>query len=400
MKTIDWRAVALALLAACGLARADVISDWNAVGIEVIAAERQPAPFSARTMSMMHVAMFDAVNAIQPRYKPMAQGLKAEAGASADAAASAAARAVLLQAVPGQSAAIEKAYAAALAKVADESARNKGIAVGAEAGKLCIQARADDGTNAPDAYRPRTTPGVYVFTGGPVFHAWASAKPWVLKSPSQFRPAPPPDLASAVWKRDVSEIQRMGGRTSTERTQEQTDVGRFWILTGAAAWNEVLRTVAANKKLDTVDNARLFALANVAGTDALVAVFDAKYAYEFWRPVTAIRNGPDGERDPRWSPLIETPGHPEYPCAHCISSTAVATVLQKLYGDTIDPPAVMTSPTAPGVTRRWTKVSDYQKEVSNARIWSGVHYRNSTEVGEDMGRRIGETVVANAMTPR
>jgi hypothetical protein len=133
----------------------------------------------------------------------------------------------------------------------------------------------------------------------------------------------------------------------------------------------------------------------MAATDALIAVFDAKYAYEFWRPVTAVRYG---GKDPAWLPLVDTPMHPEYPCAHCISTAAVGTVLEAHFGKGDVPAVSMKSPTAPGVTRTWSRIADYVQEVNNARIWGGVHYRNSTEVGERMGRRIGALAIERHLT--
>jgi hypothetical protein len=160
-------------------------------------------------------------------------------------------------------------------------------------------------------------------------------------------------------------------------------------VTGPASWNPLVRALAQSGGGSLLDNARLFALVNMAATDAFIAVFDAKYAYEFWRPVTAVRHS----ADPSWLPLLDTPMHPEYPCAHCISSAAVATVLEAHFGKGEVGPISMASPTAPGVTRTWTRISDYVSEVNSARIWGGIHYRNSTAVGERMGRRIGALAV-------
>jgi hypothetical protein len=218
---------------------------------------------------------------------------------------------------------------------------------------------------------------------------------------SQLRPGPPPTLDSATWTSDVNEIRELGGRASTRRSAEQTAVGRFWFVTGPQSWNPIVRQLAAAKRLDLLDSARAFALTAIAGDDALIAVFDAKYAYNFWRPITAIRNADlSGNaatpRDATWLPLGDTPLHPEYPCAHCITASAVGTVLKGLFGNEI-PEVAMTSPTAPGVTRKWTRVQDYMDEVSAARIYAGFHYRFSTRVGEDMGRKLGELTIATQM---
>jgi hypothetical protein len=347
-------------------------------------------------MAMMHVAMFDAINAVEHRYRPYAFARSAAAGTSAEAAAVAAAYTVLAKLFPDQAQAIEAAYATSLAQIPDGAAKTAGVALGREAGTQCLDMRANDGAGGPGIYKPRVVPGVYVVTAYPVSSEFASVKPWFMREPAQFRPPPPPALTSAEWSTDLAEIRAIGGRQSATRTPEQTDVARFWAITGAPSWNPIVRSLAQSRNSSLVENARLFALVNMAGSDALIAVFDAKYVYEFWRPVTAIRY--DGA-NPAWLPLVDTPLHPEYPCAHCISAAAVAAVLESQFGKDTIPTVTMVSPTAPGVTRRWSRLADYVQEVKDARVWGGIHYRNSTEVGEQMGRKIGELAVTNFMTP-
>ena len=383
---------------------ADVIADWNEIALKTIVAVGQRPPDQSRSMTMAHVAMFDAVNAIDRRYTPYRFDARAPAGASGDAAAAAAARGVLVKLVPGQQAAIDKAFAASLAAVPDGAGKSAGIAIGEKAAEAILADRAGDGTDAPNTYRPYTSPGVYVPTALPLSSEWPKVRPFVMASPTQFRPGPPPALSSPLWERDYKEIKAVGGRASSTRMQEQTEVGRFWALTGPASWNPVVRQLAASKPLSLVENARLFALVYLAATDSFVAVFDAKYAYNLWRPITAIRNGGlsgngESERDAGWLPLVDTPMHPEYPCAHCISSASVGAVLESEFGTGTVAPISMTSPTAPGVTRKWVRISDYVSEVSNARVWSGVHYRNSAEVAEGMGRKIGALAVQSTLKP-
>jgi hypothetical protein len=216
-----------------------------------------------------------------------------------------------------------------------------------------------------------------------------------MASGDQFRPAAPPSLTSATWTRDYNEIKALGAKNSTQRTPEQTAIARFWEATAPAVYWPVVRSVATAPGRDVTDNARLLAVAGMAMDDALIAVFDAKYAYNFWRPVTAIRNGDlDGndatERDPGWTPFIDTPMHPEYPCAHCIVSASLGAVLEAEIGAGPVPRLSSASATAAGAVRTWTSVGDFVQEVALARIYDGVHYRNSTEVGTAMGKRIGE----------
>jgi len=198
-----------------------------------------------------------------------------------------------------------------------------------------------------------------------------------------------------LWARDYNEIKAMGAKIGSKRSDEQTAIARFWETTGAAVYIPVILSVANSQNREVTQNARLLAIVGQAMDDALIAVFDAKYAYNFWRPITAIRNGDiDGndatERDPSWTPFIETPMHPEYPCAHCIVASTVGTVLKAELGNAQLPTLSSVSPTAPGVTRRWTSIDDFIREVSEARICDGVHYRNSTEVGTAMGKSVGE----------
>ncbi len=376
-------------------AHADAVLDWNETALSAFLAAKQTPADGARAMAMVHVAIFDSINAVEQRYRPFAYQTKAGKNVSEEAATAAAAHTVLMKLFPDQAQTLDAAYAAALAKIPDGEPKTAGIALGREAGSQCVGMRTNDGAGGPATYRQKITPGVYAPTAFPVSSEWTKAKPWVMRDVAQFRPAPPPLLTSAVWTRDIDEIRAIGGRNSSVRTREQTEVARFWALTGPPSWNPVVRSLAKSKNLSPIENARLFALVNIAAADALIAVFDAKYAYEFWRPVTAIRY----ETDPTWLPLVDTPMHPEYPCAHCISSAAVGVVLESQFGKDTLPTISMTSATLPGVTRSWTRIDDYVQEVSNARIWGGIHYRNSAEVGAQMGRAIGQLVVKTTMTP-
>ena len=382
-----------------GAARADVIMDWNAK-VDAIATEKQIPPIPhGRALSMLHVAMFEAVNAIERRYAPYKLTLSADRSISKEAAA--AAYDVLLAIYPDQKSDLDKALSASLSGIADTESKSKGIELGQQAAAGVIALRANDGSAAMESYRPHTSPGVYVPTTVPVFSMTGATTPWVMTSGSQFRPSPPPALDSETWTRDLNEIREIGARNSSKRTPEQTAIGRFWLLTGARTYNPIVRQAAIARNMDVVDCARLFALTSIAGHDAYVAVFDAKYHYNLWRPVTAIRNAdttsnPATPREASWLPLGETPMHPEYPCAHCITSAAVGAVLQNIVGDEFGEFS-LTSSTAPGVTRKWTRVQDYSDEVANARIYAGFHYRFSAEIGKDMGRKIGELTAATQL---
>jgi hypothetical protein len=384
-------------------ASADVITDWNERIVKASLAAQQPPPVQARNIAMVHLAMFDAVNSVETRYTPYRVHIKAQGTASAEAAASTAAYHVMARLYPGMSKELEAALRAALASVPDGAARTQGMELGEKVAAAMFQERSTDGATTSVHYRPYAAAGAYVPTVLPAGPHWGAVKPFALKSGSQFRPPAPYALTSAQWARDYAEIKRMGAKTGSARTAEQTDIARFWEFTGADTYNSPARQLSAAKKLGLLDSARLFALSSMATADAFIAVFDAKYAYNFWRPVTAIRNGDlDGndatERDAAWEPFITTPMHPEYPCAHCISESSAASVLTAFFGDVI-PEIRLTTPTAPGVTRTFTKLSDIVSEIIDARIFDGVHYRTSGEVGAEMGRKIAEYVLQNFLKP-
>jgi hypothetical protein len=349
---------------------------------------------------MMHVAMFEAVNAIDGRYKPYKLDLAVDKGASREAAAAAAAHDVLVSLFPEERSKLEQALQASLAAI-EGDAKTRGMELGGKAATGIIALRKDDGSNTQESYRPFTKAGAYVHTALPIESTSGMIKPWTMVKGSQFRPQPPPALDSEVWTRDVNEIRELGSINSKTRTQEQTEIGRFWFLTGPRSYTPLVQQVAEAKKMDVVDRARLYALISMATSDAFIAVFDAKYAHNFWRPITAIRNADltsnrATPRDASWSPLGVTPPHPEFPCAHCIVAAAVTEVLKRAAGDDLGE-FTLTSALAPGVTRKWKRLDDYSNEVALARIYAGFHYRFSTETAKSMGRKIAEQVVTTQL---
>ena len=384
--------LALGLLTAASCAWADVVSDSNARAAEITS--KNPAtPVAVRTMAIVQVSVFEAANAITRRYPASRLNVTAAPGASVDAAVAAATRTALLKLMPVQQAAIDADYQTALRVVPDSRAKADGIAVGEQAATAIVASCADDGAVAPNTYRPYATAGVYVPTAFPAVPHWGKRRPWVMTSGNQFRPGPPPSLTSAVWKRDFEEIKAIGAMNSSKRTPEQAAIARFWEATAPAVYWPIARSVATAPGRDVTDNARLLAMAAMAMDDALIAVFDAKYTFNFWRPVTAIRNADGDARDSAWTPFIDTPMHPEYPCAHCILSASLGAVLRAEIGDGPAPKLSSSSSTAFGAIRTWNTVDDFMQEVALARIYDGVHYRNSTEVGTAMGLKVGELVV-------
>lgn len=398
MNFVDSAGRVLPLLALAGLAaptaRADEVADWNAKACEIVSATTPRPPIANRALAIVQTAVYGAVNAITRRDPDDGLHLQAGRDASVAAAIAAANHVALLQLAPAQQPAIEVAYRDALAKIVDGPAKSAGIAVGENAARAVLVAHENDGAAAAEAYRPYTVAGVYVPTAIQAVPQWAQRKPWLMASAAQFRPDPPPALDSALWTRDFNESKAIGGRNSMQRDAEQTTVAKFWEATMPPIYYGVARSLAMQPGRDITRNARLYAAVAQAMDDALIAVFEAKYHYGFWRPVTAIRNGDiDGNdataRDPSWAPFIDTPMHPEYPCAHCVVSSAVGTVLKADIGAGPTPTLTTTSPTADNAARSWSTVDAFVAEVSEARICDGVHYRNSTEVGKAMGVQVG-----------
>jgi hypothetical protein len=376
---------------------ADVVTETSAKTVAIVMSARLSTPEGNRIVATTQTAVFEAVNAVTRRYPVGRSGLKPVSGASVEAAVAAATRTVLMRMLPSQKEAIEVNYHQALASIAEGEPKSAGIRLGEEAAATVLELRKDDSSEVAETFRPITQPGVYVPTAMPVFSTWTKRKPWVLERADQFRPGPPPELKSEIWARDFNEIKSMGVKKGSKRTPEQTAVASFWETTGTGVYWPIVLSVANSKNREVTQNARLLAIVGQATDDAVIAVFDAKYTYNFWRPVTAIRNGDiDGndatERDPSWTPFIDTPMHPEYPCAHCIIASTIGTVLKADLGETPIPELSSASPTLAGATRRWTSVDDFIREVSEARICDGVHYRTSTEVGTAMGKKIGELV--------
>ena len=366
-------------------ANADVITDWNIKAGEIVTESKLGTPPAIRAMAIVQTSVYEAVNATAP-------------GASVDAAVAAANRATLTKLMPSQQASIDAAYQAALAQVADGPAKTAGIAVGEQAAAAVLARRADDGALPAESHRPHTTAGTYVPTATPAVTQWSQRKPWLMASAAQFRPGPPPALTSDAWARDYNEVKSFGAKNSTRRSAEQTEIARFWEYSLPAIYHGVVRSVAQVPGRDMTQNARMFAAVAQAMDDAMISVFEAKYHYNFWRPATAIRNGDiDGndatQREASWTSFIDAPMHPEYPSAHSILAAAVGTVLKAEIGKGPVPVLTTTSPTAKGASRRWTNLDDFTREVGDARIYEGIHYRTSTDVGIAMGKQIGALTV-------
>jgi hypothetical protein len=387
----------------------NAVMEWNQIALAAtVTAGQSPVP-QARSMTIVQVSVNDAVNAITGKHSSyLAQG-PAPGGASTDAAAIAAAHRVLVTLFtnnPLQVAGLDAARAASLAARSLTEA-DPGIQIGENAAAAILAARANDGASL--AQFPYTapgagTPGVWVAIGTApaLLPGWGNVAPWVIHSGAQFRPDGPPSLDSGRWARDYNEIKELGSISSTTRTTEQTQIAQFWLGTPSAIWNGVARRIIEARGLDSSDTAHVFALMYLAAADASIACWDAKYFFNFWRPQAAIRSGDlDGNDatvgDAAWTPLFPTPPHPEYLSGHSTNSSAMATMLSFLFGDNPGVTILATSPTYLGFSRQWTTFSEGVDEVINARIYSGIHYRTSDEVGAKVGRQVARFVVNHAL---
>ena len=386
-------------------ARADVVTDWNVTANEVMTTENVGNNPRLRTLAMVHVAMSDAINTVQGRYTRVIATVPPAPGASAEAAATTAARQILTHLYPEQKAKIEATYAELLKAIPEGSAKSQGIALGMQVADAVQADRANDGTNSPDIYRPLTSPGAWVPTTPPLFEQYARAKTWMLKSADQFRPGPPPPLSSAAWARDYNEVKDLGGTKSTARTPEQTEAVKFWgNVNFGPAWQAAARELSTKKELGLAETARLFALLNMGLANNYIVNWDAKYAYNFWRPVTAIRNGDiDGndatERDPGWTSLNPTPMHPEYPSQATMNATVAAAILESVFGPVTAIPFTATDVRDPKRTRHFNSIADMVEEQKNVRVWGGVHFRTAIHVGKDMGQKVAAYLLENSLKP-
>ena len=408
MKRFGYAAGAAAAALMASPASADTICEWYDFSLAIAQASPPQAgaprtPDHDRATTQASLAMFEAVNAIDRRYQSYLNLPQRDSSASQEAAAVTAAYRVLYEHFPAQRTALDDSYNLAMGGIADATAREAGKAIGEEAARAALAAGGIDPAITQTPYRPRTQAGVWTATALPVIEPFSVAfRPWILPRVDALRPPPPPALTSERWARDLDEVRRLGGRTSTERTPQQSLMARYRITPNMMP---TLRYTADAPGRRMVDNARLFALVSMVGDDAGMANADAKLHYNFWRPITAIRNAEaDGndatQPDPGWEPLIGTPNHPEYPCAHCTFAGALAEVMADTTGPRPPAGVRVASRSVPNsaiqVLPSW---DDWVREVSFSRTLGGVHYRFSNEAGEQLGRQVARMALQNVMKP-
>lgn len=383
----------------------NIVSEWNAITQDIL----QPAPPTMSNISMStafvylsytQAAVYDALVAIEGGYQPYTYSGSAYPNASREAAVATAAYTVLKHYLPGELT-LDSKYNIYLAEIADGNAKNTGIAVGQNAANAIIALRTNDGLLAVDTYTlPPPGPGVWEPTMPlPPMDPWmALLKPFLRTSPDQYRPGPPPALTSTEYATDLNEVKDLGGATSTHRTDEQAEVARFWTTNMVIQTNTAYRQIAADRGLGLLDTARLMAMGNMVATDSLIATFDAKYFYNFWRPITAIRRADtDGnaatDPDLTWTPLVMTPNFPEYVAGHGSFVSSQAEVYTRFFGTSqieIDLESSVTS-----TIRHYATADDLKTEIINARTWGGLHFRNSSVLAVALGEQLVIDALAN-----
>jgi hypothetical protein len=394
---------ALAALVFARPAAADTVCDWWEFANRISPPWGGGTAEQMRTTTRASLAMFEALNAIDRRYESYLGLPAGDPDASQDAAAATAAYHVLLHHFPDKKAVLDESWAIAMAAVPDERRREAGRRIGEQAARAANAAGGIDPAVRQLPYRPRTAPGVWTATALPQLEPyWVAFRPWAIPSAEALRPPPPPALDSERWARDYDEVRRLGGRTSTERTPHQTLMAKY---RQAFDLTPSLRLAAEAPGRTPVQNARMFALYQMALDDAATAMVVAKLHYDFWRPITAIRNGADDGNDatapdPAWVPLLPTPNFQEYPCGHCAAAAANAEVMKAETGPRPASGVRVSSSAVPAaavqVLPSW---DEWVKQVSDSRMYGGVHYRFSNEAGEEVGRRAARMVLEKVMRP-
>jgi hypothetical protein len=410
MKAISLRLSTLIAALAIGITQlasaSNPVVDWNQIALSTALT----TPGTQIYLTYVNLAMYDAVNAIDRRYQQYGPEFHGPRDASKEAAAISAAYQILLNYFPGQAAALQAQFDAAVVGIPDGQAKASGIAVGQIAAARIVALRTDDGrgANIPYTYPGSPEPGIWIPTP-PAFVP--PATPWVgqmipftMQSASQFLPVNgPPDLGSRQWAREYNEVKLLGAANSSVRTAAQTEIALFWTANPVATYFGAFGQLAVDRHLSLSKSARLLAMLSVAFTDGGIGCWNAKYHFSFWRPVTAIPNGdidgnPDTEADPTWLPLASTPPHPEFPAAHGCATGAIAKTLENFFGT----PNVKFSvnSAATHTTHTYYNVGQLETEAYWARIYAGFHYRHSLDEGFKLGHRVAKQLNQNFFQPR
>jgi hypothetical protein len=387
----------------------EAILKWNAIALRTaVQVAKQSVAQGGVSVAFAQAAVYDAVVAIVGRYQSYKLNLARRTGASVDAAVATAAHHTLVHYFPAQQAALDADYDAALAAIPAGPAKDAGVQVGVEAAVGIVVLRLGDGLEADIGFTlPAPAPGVWQLPAGqtPATPWLSRLRPFLIESPDQFRPGPPPALTSWAWAVEYNEVKRMGGISSTLRTAEQSDLAKFFTANPIVQYNTAYAYLVQQHHLDAMEAARLYAMGNLVGTDAHIACFDTKYRYLFWRPQFAIPQGdadgnPYTAGDPAWKPLVATPTHPEYPSTHACFSTAQAEALTAFLGtDRIDVDLTSNVPGLLHPVRHYLRAEDLIRDVANARVRGGIHYRGSVNQGTVIGRKVARYALARYFLP-
>ena len=386
-------------------AHADVVTDWNIAALDAIRTGRTPPPIASRSLAILHVSIYDAVNGIARTHEPYLVQSGAPTSASREVAASAAAHKALVNLFPAAASSFDALHAAILAGIPNGPQKTAGIVWGEFVANQILAARANDGSDAIVPPPGGSGPGVWVPTP-PAFlpyllPQWGFVVPFAMSNSSQFRPPGPPSLDSEQYAEDYNEIKELGAAVGSTRTEEQTQIALFWAdgagtETPPGHWNSIAQIIAAAQGNTLEENARLFALLNIAMADAAICAWDAKYTFHFWRPVTAINST---EPELNWTSFIVTPPFPDYVSGHSTFSGAAATVVPFFCG-TEDLPFTIGSDFLPGVTRSFSTCLDAAEEAAVSRLYGGIHFRSANEDGLQAGISIGEWTDSHYLQPK
>jgi PAP2 superfamily/Vanadium chloroperoxidase N-terminal domain len=411
---------------------ANEVANWNIAALDMVVAGGQNPILASRTLAMMHLAIHDALNAIERRYEPYLYEGHAEPQAAPEAAVAAAAHDVLAGVLPSFGKAeqrtkatgmLESTYTAALAKIPDSIQKNHGLVAGQAAAAAMLRARQPDNALATSQYTPGTAPGRWQPHPNPVpanpaltdpvmaignlaamLPHWGTVTPFMMAIPWQFRLPGPPPLKSEQYARDYNELKRIGGKSSTERTAAQTEIAKYWYESSPQGWSRIARVVSAQRGLDHWDTARLLALVNASIADGYIAGADTRYFYNFWRPITAIRAGDTDENDAtapdlRWESFMNTPPLPDYPSTHSVAGGAAAAVLARVFGTDQVSFSMTSGPPFAEITRSFTSFSQAAQENADSRVYAGIHFRTACQDGVKQGAQIGRRAFAQHLQP-
>jgi hypothetical protein len=392
--------------------RADVVTDWNMLMIEAIRVDNSAPPLGSRNLAILHTAMYDAVNSIEPTHAPYKFKLEATPGASPEAAAAGAAYAICKSLYRSFNARAHALFSQFHARSIHDARYTNGIAVGNRIAELTLRSRENDGANTQVPYIPSTEPGQWRRTP-PTFRAplsphWGRLKPFGIRAVDPFMPPPPPSLESPEYAEAVNELKALGGKKSSLRSDEQAEIATFWsdfnyTSTPPGHWQSIAQEIVQERQISLSDSARLFALLSIAQADSAIVCWEAKYRYNFWRPVTAIQradqdNNDRTERDTAWIPLLDTPPFPSYVSGHSIFSKASAEILTRFFGkDEMEFDAK--SDSMPGVVRKFQSFASCADEIGTSRVYGGIHFGFDNVQGKECGRKIGQYIAENLLLP-